>query len=231
HYSSVRNYAGPHDGLPDVNESTKLPRSFVAVLNNDPTGIIVGPRHAAPTVDNTSTADDVENDDAGPTDIEKIIMGSTGVENHPLVRYLLQKHHSDRVIELLIQWMAADDDDSSSAADSWWTADGPPTYDGPKETPEAIQPVEEEPPNAPDASGDEESVPDKIAESLAAKPTQHKKWAARQKKAESKKRQKEMAKLKKRAAARHDAQPHSSPAVSGDAEQDNIASRMAHIYI
>ncbi|KAJ2035531.1 2-oxoglutarate dehydrogenase E1 component [Coemansia sp. S3946] len=232
HYSSVRNSAGPYDGLPDVNESRKLPRSFVAVLNSDPTGII-------PTVDNASPEDEANNDDTLPTVIEKIIMDSTGVDNHPLVRHLLRKHrqNSDRVIELLIQWMG---DESSSTAEPWWTKDGPATYDGPKATPKTPETTEADQtaaqtadeatdPNAPD-NNDSENTPNKIAEPPAAKPNQHKKGAARQKKAESKKRQKEMAKLKKRTAARQEAQAHSPSAKADVAEQD-AASRMAHIYI
>ncbi|KAJ2055591.1 2-oxoglutarate dehydrogenase E1 component, partial [Coemansia sp. S146] len=143
-----------------------------------------------PTLNNTSPTDDGDgnNDDTLPTDIEKMIIGSTGVDNHPLVRHLLQKYqqNSDRVIELLIQWMG---DESANTAEPWWTKDGPPTYDGPKETPEtpemseAAQAADESTcTNAPDNS-DDENVPDKIAEPLATKPNQHKKGAARQKKA------------------------------------------------
>ncbi|KAJ2749424.1 2-oxoglutarate dehydrogenase E1 component, partial [Coemansia pectinata] len=127
-----------------------------------------------PTADSTGPTDDGDgnNDDALPTDIEKIIMGSTGVDNHPLVRHLLQKHqkNSDRVIELLIQWMG---DDSANTAEPWWTKDGPPTYDGPKEMPERSEAAQaaDEPTctNDPDNS-DDENVPDKTAEPPVAKP-------------------------------------------------------------
>ncbi|KAJ2008668.1 hypothetical protein GGI06_005268 [Coemansia sp. S85] len=210
HYSSVRNLAGPHDGLPLVNESTKLPSSF-------------------PIADNTGTDDDdADNNGELPTDVEKIIMGSTAVDNHPLVRNLLQKHQqdSDRVIELLIQWMA---DDPTNTAEPWWTKDGPPTYDGPEAAPEPAQTTDETA-IPPEAIDDEESTPDQPAESPvpAPKPLQHKKGAARQKRAESKKRQKEMAKLKKRTAALRHEQAQ-LPASAGDA--NDIATRMAHIYI
>ncbi|KAJ2491175.1 2-oxoglutarate dehydrogenase E1 component [Coemansia sp. RSA 2050] len=156
HYSSVRNLAGPHDGLP------------------------------LPIVDNTNADDDDDVDNNGklPTDIEKIIMGSTAVENHPLVRYLLQKHqqNSDRVIELLIQWMA---DDPFSTAEPWWAKDGPPVYDGPVATSELAQTIDKAA-NPPEAIDDDESTPNQPTEPPvpAPKPPQHKKGAARQKKAE-----------------------------------------------
>ncbi|KAJ2461655.1 2-oxoglutarate dehydrogenase E1 component [Coemansia sp. RSA 2424] len=191
------------------------------------------------TADLTSPDDD--DNSAAPTDIEKIVMGSTGVENHSLVRHLLQKHkhHSDSVIELLIQWMA--DENISTTTDHqdlWWTKDGPPIYDGPHEAPEPAHSADEPAVSAKDS--DETSVPDKIAESLVpdVKPIlspQHKKGAARQKKAESKKRQKEMAKIKKRTAARQEAHHHSASSPnannSHDIEQGDAANRMSHIYI
>ncbi|KAJ2747107.1 2-oxoglutarate dehydrogenase E1 component [Coemansia sp. BCRC 34301] len=213
HYSSVRNCTGPHDGLPN------------------PTITLHGPDD-----------DDDSNDSASPTDVEKIVMDSTGVENHSLVRNLLQKHqhHSDTVIELLIQWMADEEDAAPTDSSPWWTKDGSPTYDGPRETPEVGQTVDD-PACAKGDDDDEESVPDKVEEPPTPPPPppplqQRKKGAARQKKAESKKRQKEMAKLKKRTAARQEGQNHTAllPKASnpGNTEQANIASsHMSHIYI
>ncbi|KAJ2007256.1 hypothetical protein GGI04_001580 [Coemansia thaxteri] len=224
HYSSVRNCGGPHTGLPDL----------AIVKSPDP---------------QTTSAPD---DDAPPTDTEKMIMSSTAVENHSLVRRLLRchDHHTDRVIELLIEWMARDDDPLDN--NPWWAKDGPVNYDGPSSTdPPHPQACEETPPtptvsplivglDTAVADGDMD-VPDKTAESLetttpvpkpSSRAAQHYKGAARHKKTESKKRQKEMAKIKKRKAAREALAATTEPspaATQGDAA--DLAGHLAHIYI
>ncbi|KAJ2091268.1 2-oxoglutarate dehydrogenase E1 component [Coemansia sp. RSA 986] len=112
HYSSVRNRDGPHSGMPDVKESTKL--SFTPVLNDD---LVDGVGRTDPLWNPSSKA------------CKPILIASTGVSNLFLVRRLLRENRGDegQVIELLIQWMADDPDNP----DQWWADNGPTDYAGP----------------------------------------------------------------------------------------------------
>ncbi|KAJ1667107.1 2-oxoglutarate dehydrogenase E1 component [Coemansia sp. RSA 1646] len=129
HYSSVRNRDGPHSGMPDVKESTKL--SFTPVLNDD---LVDGPTLSDEPDDDPprASADDkteTDSQDSTPGPKEKIVIASTGVSNLFLVRRLLRENRGDegQVIELLIQWMADDPDNP----DQWWADNGPTDYAGP----------------------------------------------------------------------------------------------------
>ncbi|KAJ2909453.1 2-oxoglutarate dehydrogenase E1 component [Coemansia aciculifera] len=173
--------------------------------------------------------DDVgeEEDPETPTDTEKIVMASTAVENHQLVRRLLQTRNADAVIELLIQWMATTTINSDDNDDDipWWAKDGPPTYDGPPLPQETDTPGTVAPPPAAAETPPADTTP-------AANPPLHKKGAARQKKALSKKRQKEMSKLKKKTAARqfhHQAKEEKQEGEESD--KASLATNMSHIYI
>ncbi|KAJ2456216.1 hypothetical protein EV183_000143 [Coemansia sp. RSA 2336] len=162
-----------------------------------------------------------------PTSIEKMIMSSTGVANWKLVRRLLQKHHSDegQVVELLIEWMG----DEQAGADEWWAEDGPADYEGPSASASTALPdssnakhedpaSEAEPTDKPDDKSSEpepaektENTKEPMPENKDRKPkAKHVKGTARQRKVESKKRQKEMARMKKRQQAAAPAKTDSS---------------------
>ncbi|KAJ2391052.1 hypothetical protein GGI05_003051 [Coemansia sp. RSA 2603] len=221
HYSSVRNCDGPHEGLPEVRAVS---------VQREETG--------------TETAVDV--------DAEKIVVASTGVGNRELVRRLLRKHGGDsgHVIELLVGWMAEDGDEGNSGDTPWFMDGGPADYPGPAallkaadvETMEikAEAPAEVSAETASQqidsivqclAGSDAEAgaVADAKAESVEPK-TKHKhvKGAARQKKAESKRRQKEMAKIKKRQAAR---EFHNGTHEAKKEAAVDLPQQMSHIYI
>ncbi|KAJ2828601.1 hypothetical protein IWW50_001301, partial [Coemansia erecta] len=208
-----------------------------------------------------SDAEDSQDEDYGvddeePTSIEKMIMSSTGVANWKLIRRLLQKHRDEsEVVELLIQWMA----DEQAGADQWWAEDGPPDYEGPIQPTPAqniVDPVPDTTNNIPETSPEpsesklavEEAVDDpKPVLDLEPKPelepepepelkpkqkSKHVKGAARQRKAESKKRQKEMAKIKKRQAAREAvAETNTDTRIRAANNSSDIAQQMTHIYI
>ncbi|KAJ2710181.1 2-oxoglutarate dehydrogenase E1 component [Coemansia spiralis] len=253
HYSSVRNKGGPHSGLPNVKASAKENRFFSNILNGSveqPVVMEVGDLRVLmqeamlPKIEPSCDSGDGagagpagESDDAAPSPREKLVIGSTGVDNLRLVRRLLQEHDHDEsaVIELLIQWMA----ESQPGSDDWWSEDGPADYNGSR--------CAEQPADAGSESGIDASVaaaddggtagtacepeaPDAAMDTIdqgPARPARHFKGAARQRKAESKKRRKEMSKLKKRQAA--SAGDDTATAASGSG--DGKAGEMNVIFI
>ncbi|KAJ2228216.1 Fizzy- protein [Coemansia sp. RSA 518] len=223
HYSSVRNKHGPHNGLPKVKERVKV-KGFSRVLGFEQS---VAP--SCPSEDSEEEEEEEEECLDGPTSMEKMIMGSTGVSNCKLIRRLLDENFGDegKVVEMLVQWMAED-----AESEPWWAEDGPIDYNGPISEPikepidEHIDEPNDESINEP-THDPEPTIPEPIQQD--AEPPNHAKpkpvkGAARKRKAESKKRQKESAKLKKRQAARE---------ASSDIAKDttDVTLQMNHIYI
>ncbi|KAJ2663125.1 2-oxoglutarate dehydrogenase E1 component [Coemansia sp. RSA 1199] len=252
HYSSVRNKHGPHEGLPEVKERIK-DKGFSRVLGFEQSVVpscgvrdllpMSVPRDLKITSEMTLRPDEDSEEEEeeecvdGPTSMEKMIMGSTGVSNCKLIRRLLDENFGDegKVVEMLVQWMA---EDSESP---WWADDGSIDYNGPTNGPinehisehisEPInEPINEQPPHSVPASpthDPEPTTPEPIQQD--SEPPKHAKpkpvkGAARRRKAESKKRQKESAKLKKRQAARE-----ATDSTSKDT--NNVTQQMNHIYI
>ncbi|KAJ1720267.1 hypothetical protein LPJ53_005085 [Coemansia erecta] len=237
HYSSVRNCDGPHEGRPEVRASGARKEPAEAEQK--------GRQQQQVVVD---------------ADAEKIVAASTGVANRGLVRRLLASHGGDsaHVIELLVGWMAEDDGgDGGGGGDTPWFMDGGPVdYAGPAAPSESAAEEKTAGPaehaagaaaqqidsivqclegSDADAVADIDTEADVEAEAKQNQPRpKHAKGAARQKKAESKRRQKEMAKLKKRQAARafHSNSAREAASEAGRAEPAvGLAQHMAHIYI
>ncbi|KAJ2162018.1 hypothetical protein GGF46_001010 [Coemansia sp. RSA 552] len=194
--------------------------------------------------EDTEGEGDIPYDSAEPTSREKAIMGSTGIANLRLVRRLLRKHNQDQdyVVELLVEWMAAD----QSSDDQWWAEDGPDDYKGPRNKPgsesEPEKAIKDGSPSEPTEAETEAPAVDgeSAKEPVTPSPTHQKptpagrpvKGAARQKKAESKKRQKELAKMKKRQAAREATAAVSAPGGSSTTKADvDSSAGMRHINI
>ncbi|KAJ2498331.1 2-oxoglutarate dehydrogenase E1 component [Coemansia sp. RSA 1972] len=249
HYSSVRNKHGPHSGLPEVKERIKE-KGFSRVLGFEqsvapscardvlPAGVRdlkitseMTLRPESEASENSEEEEEAEEEDGGPTSMEKMIMGSTGVTNCGLIRRLLGESFSDegKVVEMLVQWMAED-----AESDPWWAEDGPIDYNGPiselvdesinePNYEQSLSNAPASPTHDPEPTTPEEQIQQDAEPANHAKP-KHVKGAARKRKAESKKRQKESAKLKKRQAAQK---------ASTDIAKDtsDVTQQMNHIYI
>ncbi|KAJ1934931.1 2-oxoglutarate dehydrogenase E1 component [Linderina macrospora] len=219
HYSSVRNRHGPHNGLPKIKASSQ--DDITPPLEHQP-GMVM-PKSAAKARPST-THDSRAADESSPvTPMEKIVMDSTGVLNHSLVRRMLRDQDQGQVIEALVEWTANDDG-------PWWTADGPADYNGPDHPIEPSNRVELDGAEAPN----DQEVPDKQEEPAEQKmPKKPAKGAARQKKAESKKQRKEMAKIKKRKAhqKQQQQQQQGTTTAASDGEEIDISKHMKQVYI
>ncbi|KAJ1953976.1 hypothetical protein EC988_002685 [Linderina pennispora] len=221
HYSSVRNRHGPHNGLPKIKASSQ---DNITPPLDDQAGVVL-PKARPSTHDSRSHCIIMDSDDdfarraadeSSPmTPMEKIVMDSTGVLNHALVRRLLQDQDQDQVIEALVEWMAKDDG-------SWWATDGPANYNGPD------QPIEPKELKESEESEEHKDQHEQHGQKVSKKPA---KGAARQKKAESKKQRKEMAKIKKRKAHQKQQQQATTTTAASDTEEIDISKHMKQVYI